>query len=80
MFLKIRFQNIQGLANISSAIVTPKHTEEIEIEDESLEEELFNERIEEKLKEREKEKEKEKESEPDDPDLESFKPVPKSSI
>ncbi len=74
------FQNIQGIANISGAMVTPKHTEDLEKEDESLEEELFNERIEEKIKEREREKEKEKEIEPEDMDLVPLKPVPKSSI
>jgi hypothetical protein len=72
------FQNIQGIASISGAIITPKHTEDLETEDESLEEELLKEKIAEKVKE--KEKEKEKEIEPEDMDLEPFKPVPKSSI
>ena len=31
------FQNIQGIANISGAMVTSKHTEDLEKEDESLE-------------------------------------------
>jgi len=66
------FQNIQGLANISSAIVTPKRTDIIDIEDESLEE-----GEEEDLH---KVEPKEKESEPVDMDLESFKPIPKSSF
>lgn len=63
------FQNIQGLANISSAIITPKHTDGSGIEEEPLKEEDIP-----------KEKPEEKESEPEDLDLESFKPVPKSSF
>lgn len=63
------FQNIQGLANISSAIITPKRTDVLDLEDESPDEEDLPE-----------EKQEEKESEPDDLDLESFKPIPKSSI
>jgi hypothetical protein len=62
------FQNIQGLANISSAIVTPKRTDIIDMEDESTEEDLGIEKPE------------EKESEPEDFDLESLKPVPKNSF
>lgn len=69
------FQNIQGLANISSAIVTPKRTDIIDIEDESLEE-----GEEEEEEDLHKVEPKEKESEPDDTDLESFKPIPKSSF
>jgi hypothetical protein len=65
------FQNIQALANISSAIITPKRTDVIDIEDES-EEEPSDSPL--------KEKQEEKESEPEEPDLESFKPVPKSSF
>lgn len=62
------FQNIQGLANISSAIVTPKRTDIIDMEDDSPEEDLHTENPE------------EKESEPEDFDLESLKPVPKNSF
>jgi hypothetical protein len=65
------FQNIQALANISSAIITPKRTDVIDIEDES-EEEPSDPPL--------KEKQEEKESEPEEPDLESYKPVPKSSF
>lgn len=63
------FQNIQGLANISSAIITPKRTDVLDLEDESPDEEDLPE-----------EKQEERESEPDDLDLGSFKPIPKSSI
>ena len=63
------FQNIQGLANISSAIITPKVADGSGIEEEPFKDEDLH-----------KEKPKEKESEPDDNDLESFKPIPRSSF
>jgi len=58
------FQNIQGIANISSAIVTPKPSNEDEIEEEEVH----------------PRKEKEKESESDDIDMELVTLVPKSSF
>jgi hypothetical protein len=67
------FQNIQGLANISSAIITPKRTDVIDLEDESPEEE------EEEDVPKEKKEVKESES-TEHLDLEAFKPIPKSSI
>jgi hypothetical protein len=69
------FQNIQGLANISSAIVSPKRTDVIDIEDESEEEEEEEEE-EEDIPE---EKPEEKEIKPDK-DLESLVIPPKGSL
>jgi hypothetical protein len=64
------FQNIQGIANISGAIISPKLPDEGEIEDHIKKE---------KPKEEVKEEEEEEEEE-EDTDMELVKPVPKSSL
>jgi hypothetical protein len=70
------FQNIQGIANISGAIVAPKLPDEDELEEHPPKEEK-NLR---KEKEKEKEEEEDEESESDTIDLEMIKPVPKSQL
>lgn len=66
------FQNIQGLANISSAIITPKRTDVIDLDDESGDAE--------KEADASKEKPKGKESELAYEDIQSSKLIPNNSF